>query len=257
MLFTDSTISTVADLGAYESEVKDVASITGLDLEVKLRLAQTEVGVELLATGVPGAAGQGQTASFRLDQVVVTDALKLWHVFHALAIVYRDAYNRKVNDKYLLKWNEYRALAKWAANLFFNIGVGLVAQPLSAPGTPALGEVAGGDLPETTYFIRVTWCDARGAESAPSPVLCYAVPAGRLLTVSVAALVPPGGPATVVGWFPYLGIAVDAERRQVSEPIGPSSTWTLPPGRLVTGPLIHDGQLPDCFRQIARVMQRG
>ena len=157
MLFTDSAMSTAADLGAYESEIRDVASITGLDLDVKLRLAQNEMGVELLAAGVPGGV-----TSFRLDQVVVTDALKLWHVFHTLAIVYRDAYNRKVNDKYLLKWNEYRALAKWAANLFFNIGAGLVFRPLSAPDVPAVGEVAGGSLPETSFFNGSAATSRRG-----------------------------------------------------------------------------------------------
>lgn len=255
MLFTDTAISTVADLAAYESEIRDVASIAGLDLEVKLRLAQTEVGVELLAAAAPGApAAAGASPAIRLDQVVVTDALRLWHVFQTLAIVYRDAYNQKVNDKYLLKANEYRSLAKWAANLFFNIGVGLMFRPVAMPGGPVLGDTAGGSLPETTCFICVTWSDGRGGESAPSAPLSYVVPAGHLLTVSVAGL---PAPAEAAGWFPYVGLAADSEQRQLSEALPPAATWTLPETGLVSGPPVPDGQQPDCFRQVARVLQRG
>jgi hypothetical protein len=254
MLFTDTAISTVADLAAYESEVRDVASITGLDLEVKLRLAQTEVGVELLAAGVPGMTPSGAAPPFRLEQVVVSDALRLWHVFHTLSIVYRDAYNRKVNDKYLLKVNEYRALAKWAANLFFNIGVGLVFRPLAMPAVPAVGEVAGGTLPETQYFVRVAWSDDRGGESTPSASLSSAVPAGCLLSVSV---VGQAAPEFATGWFPYAGTTADSEQRQVSEALPLSSVWVEPASGLAAGPGVADGQQPDCFRQIARVVQRG
>ncbi len=254
MLFTDASISSVDDLGGYESEVKEVAAIAGLDLSTKLGLAQTEIGVELLAANTPLAAGYTQRAAFDLGQVVVTDALRLWHIFHALAIVYRDAYNRKLNDKYLLKWNEYRALAKWAANLYFNIGMGLVYRPLPAPGLPSLSSAPGGAMVETIYFIRVTWTDGQGAESAPSPVVSYAVPAGELLSISLVSLeVPPG----VTGWFPYVGTAADQEQRQAASPLDPAAAWTMPETGLVAGPLRPQGQAADVFRKVARSLQRG
>src|SRR5512140_1872530 len=184
MLFTDATISTVADLAAYESEVEAIAAASEIDLESKLRCAQQEIGFELLATVMPRiSAGQASA----LEQVVVTDALKLWHTFQTLSLVFRDSYERKLNDKYLAKWNEYRSLAKWAMNLYLNLGVGLVTSPLPAPGRPVLDSAPGGSSEETTYFVRVTW--TRGAsESAPGPPASCTVPAGEALRVAMTGL---------------------------------------------------------------------
>ena len=35
-----------------------------------------------------------------IEQVVVTPPLKLWHIFRTLEMVYRDAYNSQLNDRY-------------------------------------------------------------------------------------------------------------------------------------------------------------
>lgn len=245
MLFYDSTISSLADLVAYESEVEELAMIANLDLDSKLRLAQTEVGVELL-----GTTGE----AFTLDQVVVTDALKLWHTFHTLAIVYRDAYNRKLNDKYLPKWNEYRSLAKWASGLYFNIGVGLVAEPLSAPQAATVGAVAGGSLPQTSYFVRATWVDSKGGESFPSPAVSLTVAANQLLTASVATQTPP---KMATGWYVYVGTEANSEKRQVTSPLALAATWTLPTTGLVSGAAAPNGQPAEVYRQVALSLQRG
>src|SRR6266404_1013832 len=143
MLFTDGPISTVDQLADYESDIRQLATDESINLDSKLRLAQTEMGVELLATTVQPDAGYGLPGynlagynvafarnSFTLDRVVVTDALRLWHIFATLATVYRDAYNRKLNDKYLPKWNEYRDLARGAQDQCMTIGVGLVYKPI-------------------------------------------------------------------------------------------------------------------------------
>lgn len=253
MLFTDACISTVADLVAYESEVQEVAGISGLDLDTKLERAQTELGIELLATAVPLTGADTAGASFRLEQVVVTDALKLWHTFHTLSIVYRDAYNRKINDKYLLKWNEYRSLAKWAANLYFNLGVGLVRIPIPMPRKPVVDSVAGGALEECTYFVRTTWKEATGAESAPSPTVAYTVPAGSLLRVDAGFL----SPLCADTWVPYVGIVAGEESRQEEPGCQLDEKWIMPPTGLVNGAAVAAGQPPDFYRQIARTLQRG
>src|SRR5258708_5350930 len=151
MLFTDSPISTVDQLVDYESEIRPIAAAESINLDSKLRLAQTEMGVELLATSVQPDAGYNTTGynlafvrnAFTLDQVVVTDALRLWHIFSTLGAVYRDAYNRKLNDKYLPKWNEYRDLARGAEGQCMTIGIGLVHKPLPAPRAALLTSVAG------------------------------------------------------------------------------------------------------------------
>ena len=108
--FTDGTLSTLADLRAYDAEVEQAVTDACLDLNGKLNLAQTEIGLELLSA----------SPSVPLEQVTVTDALNLWHTFRTLSDIYRDVYDRKLNDKYLVKRNEYLALGKWAATLYFN-----------------------------------------------------------------------------------------------------------------------------------------
>jgi len=254
MLFTDTVISTISDLAAYESDIRDLASVANLDLDTKLGRAQMEVGVELLGATVAHALDSSAGPSFTLDQVVVTDALRLWHVFHTLTIVYRDAYNRKLNDKYLLKWKDYGALSKWASHAYFNIGVGLVLRPLPAPGRPAVSVTAGGALPAAIYFVRATWVDAQGRESGPSELVSQSAAASELLTVSLAGQQPPAGAA---GWFPYAGTDPDGPQRQVSAPVAAAEAWTMPAGGLIAGTVVSDGQGPDYYRQITRNLQRG
>ncbi len=48
-LFTDNLVSEVFDLVAYESDLTQLASSEGIDLDTKLTLAQTEVGAQLEA----------------------------------------------------------------------------------------------------------------------------------------------------------------------------------------------------------------
>ena len=251
MLFTDGTIATVANLAEYESEIRAVAAAEGIDLDTKLRLAQTEVGVELLAASVLPDAHRSRTA-FTLDQVVVTDALLLWHIFHTLAIVFRDAYNRRLNDKYLPKWKEYRELSQISTGQYLSIGVALVLDPLPAPGAPALAAMAGGSLPATTYFVRNTWVNAAGQESAPSPAVAKAVAAGQLLKIS-----PATPTARATGWFPYVGTEPGGEQRQSSTALALTDSWTMPAGGLVAGAALPLGQPPDLLRSLPRTLQRG
>ena len=93
-LFTDQSVSEVADLISYEANLPEVSSAEGIDLETKIRLAQTEVSAHLeAASSRPGnvyyARGAGWQSTgaevnlsrFELHQVVVTPPLKLWHTF--------------------------------------------------------------------------------------------------------------------------------------------------------------------------------
>src|SRR5712692_2763056 len=167
-LFTDGSISEVQDLTAYEANLVEVADAEGIDLMSKLRLSQGELGAELAGMALrpgniywtgPGWNSTGAEVNlsrFTLDTVVVTSPLKLWHTFQTLAIVYRDAYNRKLNDKYLPKWSEYKELARWASNLLYQSGIGLVTQPAPRPAQPAVDGVSG-TLLGATYYVRTTW----------------------------------------------------------------------------------------------------
>ena len=256
MLFTDGSISNVDQLAEYESEIRQVASAESINLETKLTLAQTEMGVELLATSVQPDDGNMWAGwirnGFHLDQVVVTKALQLWHIFATLAAVYRNAYNRKLNDKYLPKWNEYRELAESAENNCLTIGVGLVNKPLPAPSAPTLTAVTGGSLPAANYSVQTTWVNESGQESMPSPETALGVSAGQLVQVQPA---PP--PPSAIGWFAYVSTVSGQEQKQFVVPINPYYAWTLPVSGLIAGPAPGNGQPYDILRTVPRTLQRG
>jgi hypothetical protein len=256
-LFTDGYISEVQDLLAYESNLVEVADAEGIDLEGKLRLAQSEVGVELGAAALgPGNiywTGQGAAGNFSrfgLEQVVATAPLKLWHAFQTLAIVYRDAYNRKLNDKYLPKWTEYQELARWASNLLYQTGIGLVTKPAPRPQKPVLDTVSG-SLPAQTAFVRMAWI-GEGGESAPSEELALDVPENQSLRVT-----PPATPEGVTGWNVYVGGVSGEGARQNAEPLAAGLSWVMPETGLAAGPAAGEGQGPELFKAIPKFLQRG
>jgi len=130
------------ELAAHDGSLLETATAEGIDLGKKVLLARDEIALELTATlgqATPPAAGRDPLAG-----VVVTPALRLWLVFRSLELVYREVCNRQVNDRYQGKWKEHRELAKWAARLLGEIGIGTVTDPI--PQAPAVGvtRVAGG-----------------------------------------------------------------------------------------------------------------
>ena len=46
-LFTDGLISGIEDLAAQDTQLSNVASVEGIDVTQKLRLAQEELGLEI------------------------------------------------------------------------------------------------------------------------------------------------------------------------------------------------------------------
>src|SRR5258708_19776312 len=103
-----------------------------------------------------------------VSDVVVSPQMKRWHALHALAVVYRDAYNNQLNDRYKNKWEEYRQLARGARERTLEFGIGLVAEPVPRAGTPVLGATAG-TLAGTIYYAQVSWVSAAGQEGGPKP----------------------------------------------------------------------------------------
>jgi hypothetical protein len=246
-LFTDGSLSDVQDLLAYEANLVEVADAESIDLEAKLRLAQDEIAAELVAA----ALGPVTLRHFTLDQVIVTSQLKLWHTFQTLAIAYRDAYNRKLNDKYLPKWSEYRDLSRWAANLLYQSGVGIALSPLPRPPQPALDTVPA-TLDALALYVRMTWLAASGAEGAPSLEAAFETEANQALRVT-----PPAAPAVVTGWNVYVGTTSGSATRQNGSPLDLSQPWIVPATGLVVGEPTGDGQEPDLFRTVPRFIQRG
>src|SRR5947208_13454936 len=161
MLFTDSPAIAIEDLADDETVILDTASTERINLTVKIGLATNEVGLQLQsrfpqlglvnnAVGTPGLIG---LVNFKLNNVVVTPALRLWLIFHTLEIVYRDAFHNQLNDRYKAKWDEYKELSSFAAGLLFPIGVGTVLDPIPKADHPRLSLVPG-SLRPAKYFVQ-------------------------------------------------------------------------------------------------------
>jgi hypothetical protein len=253
-LFTDGTISTIEELLGSESSVLEVARTEKIDLTTKLSLAGQEIGIELSVflaqqsgTDFPG----GAWTKPELKNVVVTEPLRKWHTHYTLALVYRDAYNSQLNDRHLGKWRAYEQLAKRASAALFEIGMGMVSEPIEQAEKPALSSVPGA-LPAATYFARVSWLDGTGEEGNASEPGALSVPEGSLL---VAAAVGP--PENAQAWNVYVGPASDDVRLQNDTPIPLGQLWTEASSGLKAGRKPGSGQAPERYLKASRNLQRG
>jgi hypothetical protein len=249
-LFTDGNICSTEDLRQYESSILDVASTEGIELGAKLKLAQREIGVAITAFLLEQESGSRYARE--LTNIVVTDALAQWLSLQSLALTYRDVYNIQNNDRYLGKWKEYDRLAEGASVRFFQVGVGITADPVAKAVLPDCGSVGGGTSPLSTYYVQTAWRSAAGSIGAPSEPLPVTTNPGTLLTVR--AVRPP---ANAVGWLVYVGQSEDEMRLQSPDPIAIGTTWTLPATGLGPGFSGTPGHTPDFYITRTREWRRG
>ncbi len=261
-LFTDGPISQDQDLANYENGILNIAGEEQIDLQGKIALAQDEIGTRLLAlllrqeTRSPFTNWIDPQDMLRrqigMGDVVVTDPLKQWHVLRTLALVYRDAYNNQLNDRYQKKWQEYAQLEQDAKEMLYLIGVGLVGYPLPVPGAPAVSFQPGTGA-GAQYFTQTTWVNQLGQESAASvPVPVTTTPGTQILVTPAAA------PQWATGWNVYVGTAPGASTLQNSAPNATGASWTPVGGVLATtGRLPGSGQVPDYYVSNDRVLPRG
>jgi hypothetical protein len=260
-LFTDAPISTLDQLAAQDSAVLDVASTEGIDAAVKLSLAQDELGIEITAASsrspfspaTPSTWWPGMVlaTTLQLSQVVVTPPLRLWHTFRTLELIYRDAYNNQLNDRYLGKWNAYTDLAKWAASMLMQTGVGVVSDPVAVAQTPQVSIISG-SFPATTYFVQAAWLNASGEEGRASAVASASTADQNSIQVSGS-----NSPANAATWNVYAGTSIDSITLQNAAPITVGQPWLLPDSGLVPGRSPGTGQAPNYFRTLPRYLQRG
>jgi len=252
-LFNDGPLSSTLDLQNTENGILNVASTEGIDLTAKMVLAQGAIANDLilfLLRRVTVRDAQWNLRRMRgTCDVVVTPPLKQWHVHKSLSMVYRDAYNNQLNDRYLNKWNEYEKLAEQSQEIYLQIGVGLVADPLPKPPGPFLSVVSGPGT-AATYYVAVTWLNAAGQESTPSDTTSISSLDGQQIVIGVT-----NAPANAVGWNAYAGQAPDGLGLQNDGAISIAGSYTL--GALQAGPEAGDGQKPTCFFIDHRVIERG
>lgn len=244
-LFTDGKISSIDELKARETEILEIAVNEGIDLTAKLDLAAQEIGVQLTAFLLQ------QREDRELSRVVVSPALQHWHTAHTLSLVYRDAYHRQLNDRYGEKWKLYRELAATALGTLYRVGVGIASEPIPQAQKPDLSTTPG-TRPAGTYYVQVAWTNRAGAEGCPSEALAFDTPEGSFLVVK--AIQPP---ATAVGWNVYAGLNGAQATRQNAEPIAAGGTWTVPSSGLQSGVEPGQGQSPDYYVTLGRVLRRG
>lgn len=249
-LFTDGSIAGVSDLKAYESSILDTANTEGIALGSKLEIAQREIGLELTAFLLRRGVSLG--AHRELSRVVVTEPLLHVHALHTLALIYRDAYNTQVNDRYLGKWKEYGQLSERALRQLLQVGIGMTNGPVPKAAEPVVNAIAGSVLPAADYVVRIGWVTATGATGALSDTALLPVDAEKLLTVS-----SPAGPAGINLFHVYAAAGEDELLRQTAEPLAIGQTWIQPTAGLLTGLPSAPIQRPDYYVTDRREWLRG
>lgn len=252
-LFTDGPVSSIQDLSAYDSHVMDVASTEGIDLTRKLAAAQDDLAVDLavmLANLKFADQSLWLTPSPSLANVVVTQPLKLWHIYLSLEMVYRDAYNSELNDRYAGKRDQFHQLAESAREKLIQSGIGVAAQPVPQAATPLVVTIPGA-LADGSYFVTIAWVNAAGEEGAS------AVPAVITISGSAIQVQPAAAPKDVTGWKVYIGIEPEAMVLQNQSPIDVGSVWQQTMPLAMAGPGPGTGQNPTSLKPLPRVIQRG
>jgi hypothetical protein len=222
-------------------------------------------------------------------------SLKRFAVYTALELVYRAAVYSKVNDRYQKKREDFQnEIRKKYWPRLYNQGCPVVFKPLAAPGalhefqagvwsTANLAAVGGTNaLVTANYDVAITWVDQSlyqnpankyNAESGGSALAAaFSLPTANVLQVSIAGLNPPNGqapinvalgqgivvPGNATGWNLYVGQSGSTLYLQNATPI-PIATqlYTMPGAPVLSGYTLLQGQYPDQYLTMARMIMRG
>ena len=251
-LFTDGPISCMEDLTAQDSQLSTVASVEGIDVTQKIGIAQEQVAMDLLtALNRFGYADQviWLAPQPKLDRVVVTPPLKLWHTARSLELVYSDAYNSQLNDRYAGKRDQFHTLAKWAYEKLIEIGVGIAGRPVPRARMPAV-TVFPGALADGLYYVTMAWVNSSGEEGEAATETAISTASSTFLVGT------PNAPPTATGWNVYAGASPDTMFRQNATLLALGQTWEQPAVLVQTGALPGKGQEPTYLQALPRVLQR-
>ncbi len=244
-LLTDGNPNDAEALSVYETGILEVASVETIDLDAKLGLATEEVSEDVLDILLDRTRSSDPQSSIRrtvgVSDVVVSPQLKRWHAVHTLEIVYRDAFNNQLNDRYQAKWKEYHELSRDARLHTIRFGIGLALNPIRKAMAPAFSLATGTGL-ATTYYVQVSWVSAAGQEGSPSDLTTFMTVAGSVL--SVQAVNPP---TTATGWNAYIGTLQTMVMLQNSAPIPIGQPFALAGAGPVTGRAAGEGQPADVY----------
>lgn len=255
MLLTDGSPNDERSLQVYESAIVTVSNTETIPLKAKLWLALEGISEDVLDMLLDHSSPADPMATTRrtvgVSDVVVTPQMRRWHAVHTLEVFYRDAFNNQLNSRYQAKYEEYHEAAADARDKTYQFGIGLALTPIPRAQQPTFSFVAG-LLPETIYYVRVSWVSAKGQEGDPSEETTYDSPAG-----SLAVVTPVNPPAVATGFNVYMGLTAETLALQTPTPIPAGQSFTLPATGLVTGTLPGDGQAPDVYVMGGMGLRRG
>lgn len=253
-LLTDGNPNDTPALQVYESSILDVASAEGIDLIAKLNLATEELSEDVIDILLDHAWTPDPQSYIRrrlgVSDVVVTPQMTRWHALHTLEMVYRDAFNNQLNDRYRPKWNEYQSLAQDAREDTMRFGIGLAFNPVPQAPQPVFSVVPGTN-PATIYYVQATWLSTTGQEGAPSELTTYETPVGSTLIVGM-----PSPPSVATGFNVYIGLSSTTVTLQNTLAIPTGENFTLM-GALMPGNPVGSGQPADIFIIGGRTLRRG
>lgn len=253
-LFSDGLLITGAELQEYENGILGVASTERLDITSKAKLAHDEIATDLLLFLDRNSLWDPRLVTRRqvgISDIVVTDPLKRWHAYKTLAMVYRDAYNNQLNDRYKGKWAQYDKLSEAAAQTLFHLGVGMVHQPIPRASEPSLTIVPMG-VTGSAYYVRVSWVSISQQEGLASDAVEAKSSDGSSVVVAVSS--PPSGIAL---WNVYAGSGPEDMALQNNSPLPIDTTWMLPATGMLSGRAPGDGQAPEWWIVDRRILPRG
>jgi hypothetical protein len=236
-LYTDGFSTTLTVLRSYDNSVLDVAAAENIDVSDKLRLAQRELGIEI--TNFLLRNGLTTEQEGLLGHAVQTEQMAHVHSLLTLALLFRDAGNSRLNDRYKAKWREYAEEADAALRRLFQTGIGMTLNPVPQAETPLISTVPGSVLPARTYAVSIAWVGQSGRAGLKSaPVLVEIAPG---MVLSAAATRPPAG---ISGFVVLAGETEEQMTRQSVAVVRASETWREP-----TSGIRHD--LPEWLPQAA------
>lgn len=255
-LFTDAPPSSIDDLAAQDTQLLTVSQVEQIDVTQKLALARDELGLELYTMlNQFGTENRlfWQPPRPNLGTVVVTPSLKLWHTFRSLEMVYEDAYNSQLNDRYAGKRDFFHERATWALQKLAAIGIGIAAVPVAKASIPSVTAipVVGAPLADGTYYVTSAWVNQNGEEGA-------AADAASVSTIGGTFAVQQGpAPRNATGWNIYAGTDPNGMALQNGSVLAAGQTWVQPVPLVDGGRGPGSGQAPSYLKVVPPVIQRG
>jgi hypothetical protein len=270
-LFTDTGLIGISDLEVYEATLTQVASTHNINIASKTTIALGSIGDRLLARLLRSGAGTGPWTNpagvglfnilslgpqsnwrFTLNNVVVTPQLQRWICYEILSQIFSEAYNVQLNNRFKEKWMDYTSRAQDTEQNYYDLGVGVVYDPLPQP--PA-AQVSASTGPIQTGIITVqtAWTDGASSESTLSPLIPVTLSDMSSIVVTNPGVAPRGA----AGWNLYIGANGLAPALQNATPVPAGAPWFNPAIGIVTGKAPLNGQQPDCYVIDAQRIQRG